>query len=145
MTREDTSYVDPEIVRQEVAEERRGRRCFGQEVLLQTRGGPERSLGRGHALECVTIGLVVSIMRGQPAHARTHRVEGRGSADGRPRIVESLHAIGSGHEYKEIDDFSVLLKFVNGMHATLATAADAARRSLTAALETMGIEVPEKM
>lgn len=39
--------------------------------------------------------------------------------------VESLHAIGSTHEYKEIDDFSVLLKFVSGMHATLATAADA--------------------
>ena len=39
--------------------------------------------------------------------------------------VESLHAIGSTHEYKEIDDFSVLLKFTNGLHATLATAADA--------------------
>jgi myo-inositol 2-dehydrogenase/D-chiro-inositol 1-dehydrogenase len=39
--------------------------------------------------------------------------------------VESLHAIGSTHEYKEIDDFSVLLKFTSGMHATLATAADA--------------------
>ncbi|HEY6660770.1 MAG TPA: Gfo/Idh/MocA family oxidoreductase [Pyrinomonadaceae bacterium] len=39
--------------------------------------------------------------------------------------VESLHAIGSTHEYKEIDDFSLLLKFANGMHATLATAADA--------------------
>ncbi|HJU91840.1 MAG TPA: Gfo/Idh/MocA family oxidoreductase, partial [Pyrinomonadaceae bacterium] len=39
--------------------------------------------------------------------------------------VESLHAIGSTHEYNEIDDFSVLLKFANGMHATLATAADA--------------------
>lgn len=39
--------------------------------------------------------------------------------------VESLHAIGSSHEYSEIDDFSVLLKFANGMHATLATAADA--------------------
>lgn len=39
--------------------------------------------------------------------------------------VESLHALGSKHEYKEIDDFSVLLKFVNGLHATLATAADA--------------------
>jgi myo-inositol 2-dehydrogenase/D-chiro-inositol 1-dehydrogenase len=39
--------------------------------------------------------------------------------------VESLHAIGSKHEYKEVDDFSVLLKFANGMHATLATAADA--------------------
>jgi myo-inositol 2-dehydrogenase/D-chiro-inositol 1-dehydrogenase len=39
--------------------------------------------------------------------------------------VESLHAIGSTHEYKEIDDFSVLMKFTSGMHATLATAADA--------------------
>ena len=39
--------------------------------------------------------------------------------------VESLHAIGSTHEYKEIDDISVLFKFANGMHATLATAADA--------------------
>src|SRR6185503_19946925 len=39
--------------------------------------------------------------------------------------VESLHAMGSKHEYKEIDDFSVLLKFASGMHATLATAADA--------------------
>lgn len=39
--------------------------------------------------------------------------------------VESLHAIGSTHEYKEVDDFSVLLKFTSGMHATLATAADA--------------------
>jgi myo-inositol 2-dehydrogenase/D-chiro-inositol 1-dehydrogenase len=39
--------------------------------------------------------------------------------------VESLHAIGSKHDYKEVDDFSVLLKFVNGFHATLATAADA--------------------
>lgn len=39
--------------------------------------------------------------------------------------VESLHAIGSEHEYREIDDFSVLLKFASGVHATLATAADA--------------------
>lgn len=39
--------------------------------------------------------------------------------------VESLHAAGSTHEYKEVDDFSVLMKFKNGMHATLATAADA--------------------
>ena len=39
--------------------------------------------------------------------------------------IETLHAIGSTHEYKEVDDFSVLLKFANGMHATLATAADA--------------------
>lgn len=39
--------------------------------------------------------------------------------------IESLHAIGSQHEYGEIDDFSVLLKFTSGFHATLATAADA--------------------
>ena len=39
--------------------------------------------------------------------------------------VESLVALGSRHEYKEIDDFSVLLKFATGFHATLATAADA--------------------
>src|SRR5215207_4354598 len=39
--------------------------------------------------------------------------------------VESLHAVGSTHEYKETDDFSILLKFASGMHATLATAADA--------------------
>lgn len=39
--------------------------------------------------------------------------------------VESLVALGSRHEYREIDDFSVLLKFTNGFHATLATAADA--------------------
>ena len=39
--------------------------------------------------------------------------------------IECLHAIGSTHEYKEVDDFSVLLKFANGMHATMATAADA--------------------
>src|SRR5437868_9592972 len=39
--------------------------------------------------------------------------------------VESLYAIASKHEYNEFDDFSVLLKFTSGMHATLATAADA--------------------
>ena len=39
--------------------------------------------------------------------------------------IESLHAAGSTHEYKEVDDFSVLLKFKSGMHVTLATAADA--------------------
>jgi myo-inositol 2-dehydrogenase/D-chiro-inositol 1-dehydrogenase len=39
--------------------------------------------------------------------------------------IETLHAVGSSHEYGEIDDFSVLLKFASGMHATLATAADA--------------------
>jgi myo-inositol 2-dehydrogenase/D-chiro-inositol 1-dehydrogenase len=39
--------------------------------------------------------------------------------------VESLMAIGSKHEYDEVDDFSVLLRFVNGMHATLCSSADA--------------------
>jgi len=39
--------------------------------------------------------------------------------------VEGLYAVASKHEYKELDDFSVLLKFTSGMHATLATAADA--------------------
>jgi myo-inositol 2-dehydrogenase/D-chiro-inositol 1-dehydrogenase len=39
--------------------------------------------------------------------------------------VDGLHAVASKHEYNELDDFSVLLKFTSGMHATLATAADA--------------------
>jgi myo-inositol 2-dehydrogenase/D-chiro-inositol 1-dehydrogenase len=39
--------------------------------------------------------------------------------------IESLVAIGSTHEYAEVDDFSVLLRFVDGMHATLASSADA--------------------
>lgn len=39
--------------------------------------------------------------------------------------VSMLHAIGSSHEYPETDDFSVLLKFANGMHATFASSADA--------------------
>ena len=39
--------------------------------------------------------------------------------------IESVIAVGSKHEYAEVDDFSVLLKFVNGMHATLCSAADA--------------------
>jgi len=39
--------------------------------------------------------------------------------------VESLHALGSTHEYKEIDDFSILMKFSSGLHATVATSADA--------------------
>lgn len=39
--------------------------------------------------------------------------------------VSSIDAIGSSHEYAEIDDFSVLLRFENGMHATLASSADA--------------------
>lgn len=39
--------------------------------------------------------------------------------------VSTLQAIGSVHEYSETDDFSVLMKFANGMHATLASSADA--------------------
>ena len=39
--------------------------------------------------------------------------------------VEWLQAVGSDHEYPETDDFSVLLKFAGGMHATFASAADA--------------------
>jgi myo-inositol 2-dehydrogenase / D-chiro-inositol 1-dehydrogenase len=39
--------------------------------------------------------------------------------------VASLQAIGSSHEYAEPDDFSVLLRFAGGMHATLASSADA--------------------
>src|SRR5882762_1135349 len=39
--------------------------------------------------------------------------------------VTALHAIGSAHEYAETDDFSVLLSFASGMHATLASSADA--------------------
>jgi myo-inositol 2-dehydrogenase / D-chiro-inositol 1-dehydrogenase len=39
--------------------------------------------------------------------------------------VTFLHAIGSSHEYPEVDDFSVLLKFAGGMHATFASSADA--------------------
>jgi myo-inositol 2-dehydrogenase / D-chiro-inositol 1-dehydrogenase len=39
--------------------------------------------------------------------------------------VETLLAVGSTHEYPEVDDFSVLLKFASGLHATLASSADA--------------------
>jgi myo-inositol 2-dehydrogenase/D-chiro-inositol 1-dehydrogenase len=39
--------------------------------------------------------------------------------------VRSINAIGSTHSYPEIDDFSALLRFDNGMHATLASSADA--------------------
>jgi myo-inositol 2-dehydrogenase/D-chiro-inositol 1-dehydrogenase len=39
--------------------------------------------------------------------------------------VKTLQAVGSKHEYEESDDFSVLLTFENGMHATLASSADA--------------------
>ena len=39
--------------------------------------------------------------------------------------VESVYAIGSTHEYNEVDDFSVLFKFQSGMHGTLASSSDA--------------------
>ena len=39
--------------------------------------------------------------------------------------VTFLQAVGSSHEYPEGDDFSVLLKFVGGVHATFASSADA--------------------
>ena len=39
--------------------------------------------------------------------------------------VTQLVAYGSTHEYREVDDFSVLLKFAGGMHATLCSSADA--------------------
>jgi len=39
--------------------------------------------------------------------------------------IDSLLAIGSTHEYPEVDDFSVLFKFASGLHATLASSADA--------------------
>jgi myo-inositol 2-dehydrogenase/D-chiro-inositol 1-dehydrogenase len=39
--------------------------------------------------------------------------------------VVELTAIGSSHEYNEVDDFSVLLKFESGLHATLCSSADA--------------------
>jgi myo-inositol 2-dehydrogenase/D-chiro-inositol 1-dehydrogenase len=39
--------------------------------------------------------------------------------------VATVHAIGSSHEYAETDDFSTLFKFQNGLHATLASSADA--------------------
>jgi len=39
--------------------------------------------------------------------------------------VVALDAVGSSHEYAETDDFSVLLRFESGMHATLGTSADA--------------------
>jgi myo-inositol 2-dehydrogenase / D-chiro-inositol 1-dehydrogenase len=39
--------------------------------------------------------------------------------------VATIQAIGSSHEYAETDDFSALLKFQNGLHATLASSADA--------------------
>ncbi|HUQ32213.1 MAG TPA: Gfo/Idh/MocA family oxidoreductase [Pyrinomonadaceae bacterium] len=39
--------------------------------------------------------------------------------------VKELVALGSTHEYPETDDFSVLLGFANGVHATLCSSADA--------------------
>ena len=39
--------------------------------------------------------------------------------------VTTLHAVGSAHEYPETDDFSVILSFASGMHATLGSSADA--------------------
>jgi myo-inositol 2-dehydrogenase/D-chiro-inositol 1-dehydrogenase len=39
--------------------------------------------------------------------------------------VATIQAVGSKHEYPEIDDFSALFTFQNGMHATLASSADA--------------------
>jgi myo-inositol 2-dehydrogenase/D-chiro-inositol 1-dehydrogenase len=39
--------------------------------------------------------------------------------------VAELYAAGSAHEYPETDDFSVLLRFTGGMHATLCSSADA--------------------
>lgn len=39
--------------------------------------------------------------------------------------VQTLQAIGSRHDYNEVDDFSVLLEFSSGLHATLASSADA--------------------
>ena len=39
--------------------------------------------------------------------------------------VSSLDAAGSSHEYPEIDDFSALVRFESGVHATLASSADA--------------------
>lgn len=39
--------------------------------------------------------------------------------------IIQLYALGSTHEYPEVDDFSVLLGFASGMHATLCSSADA--------------------
>ena len=39
--------------------------------------------------------------------------------------VERLDAVGSSHEYPEVDDFSVLFRFANGVHATMCSSADA--------------------
>jgi myo-inositol 2-dehydrogenase/D-chiro-inositol 1-dehydrogenase len=39
--------------------------------------------------------------------------------------VAELYAVGSTHEYPETDDFSVVIRFASGMHATLCSSSDA--------------------
>jgi myo-inositol 2-dehydrogenase / D-chiro-inositol 1-dehydrogenase len=39
--------------------------------------------------------------------------------------VAGIDAAGSSHQYPEVDDFSALLRFTSGFHATLASSADA--------------------
>lgn len=39
--------------------------------------------------------------------------------------VATIQAVGSAHEYSETDDFSALFTFTGGLHATLASSADA--------------------
>lgn len=39
--------------------------------------------------------------------------------------VVELYAVGSAHEYPETDDFSVVILFAGGMHATLCSSSDA--------------------
>jgi len=39
--------------------------------------------------------------------------------------IKSMTAIGSSHEYPEMDEFSILLRFESGTHATFASSADA--------------------
>jgi len=39
--------------------------------------------------------------------------------------VAELYAVGSTHEYPETDDFSVVIRFNSGMHATLCSSSDA--------------------
>lgn len=39
--------------------------------------------------------------------------------------ITRVQAVGSTHEYAEVDDFSVLFQFASGLHATLASSADA--------------------
>lgn len=39
--------------------------------------------------------------------------------------IEELVAYGSQHEYPELDEFSIIFKFVNGFHCTFASSSDA--------------------